>query len=275
MFLRRNRRRKNGETYEYWTLVETVRTARGPRQRIVATLGKLPGLDEDERVGWEEVTRLLDGHPRETGQGDLFRTPSAPPLWAQVDLSGVRVERVRDFGKVYVALALWRRLGLHQFFNEQVGQGREKVDWATVACILCVGRFCDQGSELALGERWYAHTALDDLLGVDPADVYDNRLYRGLDQMLPMREKLFTHLRERYESLFGSRFEFLLYDVTSTYFEEQCQHNPQTRRGYSRDQRSDCKQVCIGLVVPPPKACLWPMRSLRATGLTSPRWRTS
>ncbi|MGB4621698.1 MAG: IS1634 family transposase, partial [Kiritimatiellia bacterium] len=251
MFLRRNRRRKNGETYEYWTLVETVRTARGPRQRIVATLGKLPGLDEDERVGWEEVTRLLDGHPRETGQGDLFRTPSAPPLWAQVDLSGVRVERVRDFGKVYVALALWRRLGLHQFFNEQVGQGREKVDWATVACILCVGRFCDQGSELALGERWYAHTALDDLLGVDPADVYDNRLYRGLDQMLPMREKLFTHLRERYESLFGSRFEFLLYDVTSTYFEGQCQRNPQARRGYSRDQRSDCKQVCIGLVVTP------------------------
>ena len=251
MFLRRNRRRKNGETYEYWTLVETVRTVRGPRQRIVATLGKLPGLDEDERVGWEEVTRLLDGRPREAGQGDLFRKPADPPMWAQVDLTGVRVERVRDFGKVYVALALWRRLGLHEFFGEQIRQGREEVDWATVACILGVGRFCDQGSELALGERWYAHTALDDLLGVDPADVYDNRLYRGLDQLLPLRDKLFVHLRERYESLFGSRFEFLLYDVTSTYFEGQCERNPQARRGYSRDQRSDCKQVCIGLVVTP------------------------
>lgn len=251
MFLRRNRRRKNGETYEYWTLVETVRTARGPRQRIVATLGKLPGLDEDERVGWEEVTRLLDGRPREAGQGDLFRKPADPPTWAQVDLSGVRVERVRDFGKVYVALALWRRLGLHEFFGEQIHHGREEIDWTTVACILGVGRFCDQGSELALGERWYAHTALDDLLGVDPADVYDNRLYRGLDQMLPLRDKLFIHLRERYESLFGSRFEFLLYDVTSTYFEGQCERNPQAQRGYSRDQRSDCKQVCIGLVVTP------------------------
>ena len=102
--------------------METVRTVRGPRQRIVATLGKLPGLDEDERVGWEEVTRLLDGHPRETGQGDLFRMPSAPPLWVQVDLSGVRVESGRDFGKGYVALALWRRLGLHPFFGEQVCQ---------------------------------------------------------------------------------------------------------------------------------------------------------
>ncbi len=163
----------------------------------------------------------------------------------------MRVERVRDFGKVYVALALWRRLGLHQFFGEQIRQGREEVDWATVACILGVGGFCDQSSELALGERWYAHTALDDLLGVDPSDVYDNRLYRGLDQLLPMRDKLFVHLRERYESLFGSRFEFLLYDVTSTYFEGQCERNPQARRGYSRDQRSDCKQVCIGLVVTP------------------------
>lgn len=251
MFLRRNRRRKNGETYEYWTLVETVRTARGPRQRIVATLGKLPGLDEDERVGWEEVTRLLDGRPREAGQGDLFGKRGEAPAWAQVDLSGVRVERVRDFGKAYVALALWRRLGLHEFFAEEIRPGREEIDWATVACILGIGRFCDQGSELALGERWYAHTALDDLLGVDPADVYDNRLYRGLDQLLPLRDKLFVHLRERYQSLFGSRFEFLLYDVTSTYFEGQCERNPQAQRGYSRDQRSDCKQVCIGLVVTP------------------------
>jgi len=251
MFLRRNRRRKNGETYEYWTLVETVRTARGPRQRIVATLGKLPGLDEDERVGWEEVTRLLDGRLREAGQGDLFQKPADPPVWAQVDLSRVRVERVRDFGKVYVALALWRRLGLHTFFSEQIRQGREEIDWATVGCILGIGRFCDQGSELALGERWYAHTALDDLLGVNPADVYDNRLYRGLDRLLPLKDKLFMHLRERYESLFGSRFEFLLYDVTSTYFEGQCERNPQAQRGYSRDQRSDCKQVCIGLVVTP------------------------
>jgi transposase len=251
MFLRRNRRRKNGEAYEYWTLVETVRTARGPRRRIVATLGKLPGLDADERAGWEEIARLLDGRPREDGQGDLFHALAEPPAWAQVDLGGVRVERVRDFGKVYVALALWRRLELHRFFEERARRGRENIDWATVACILSVGRFCDQGSELALGERWYARTALDDLLGVDPADVYDNRLYRGLDELLPLRDDLFVHLKERYQSLFGSRFEFLLYDVTSTFFEGQCERNPQAQRGYSRDQRPDCKQVCIGMVVTP------------------------
>jgi hypothetical protein len=251
MFLRRNRKRKNGEVYEYWTLVESVRTSRGPRQRIVAMLGKLPGLDEDERAGWEEITRLLDGRSREDTQGDLFREASDPPQWAQVNLSEVRVERVREFGKVYVALALWRRLGLHEFFEQNARQGRERIDWATVACILSLGRFCAQSSELALSENWYAHTALDDLLGVCASDVYDNRLYRGLDEVLPLREALFEHLRERYRSLFGSRFEFLLYDITSTYFEGQCERNPQAQHGYSRDKRPDCKQVCIGLVVTP------------------------
>lgn len=249
MFLRRNRRRKNGETYEYWTLVESVRTARGPRQRIVATLGKLPGLDDDERAGWEEITRLLDGRPRSTEQADLFCETPEPPEWATVNLSGVRVERVREFGKAYVALALWRRLGLHDFFKEHARCGREHVDWATVACILSLGRFCLQTSELALVERWFDSAALDDLLGVNIADIYDNRLYRGLDELLPLREDLFGHLRERYRSMFGSRFEFLLYDVTSTYFEGQCERNPQAQRGYSRDGRPDCKQVCIGLVV--------------------------
>lgn len=251
MFLRRNRRQKNGELYEYWTLVESIRTARGPRQRVVATLGKLPGLDEDERAGWEEIARLLDGTPRPPLQGDLFVSPPASPRWTQVALTGVRVERVREFGQVYLALALWRRLGLHQFFAEHGREGRERIDWASVAAILTIGRFCDQASELALSERWYARTALDDLLGVSPGAVHDYRLYRGLDEMLPLRDRLFGHLKERYQNWFGARFEFLLYDITSTYFEGQCARNPQAQRGYSRDQRPDCKQVCIGLVVTP------------------------
>ena len=169
MFLRRNRRQKNGQQYEYWSLVESYRTERGPRQRVVATLGKLPGLDEDERAGWEEIARLLDGASRSEEPADLFGSPAAPappPQWAQVDLSRVRVERLRQFGQVYLALALWRRLGMHDFLAANLPRGREEVDWATVAAILCIGRFCAQASELALSERWYAQTALDDLLGV-------------------------------------------------------------------------------------------------------------
>jgi transposase len=251
MYLRRHRRRKRGEDYDYWTLVESVRTARGPRQRIVAHIGKEPGLDEDDRLGWEHIGKLLDGQEDEgKEQLDLFAAekPEAP-LWAQVNLRGVRVERVRQFGKVYVALALWRRLGLHRFFEKHLPVGRESVGWSQVASILSVGRFCEQVSELALAERWYASTALEDLIGVDVEAVYDNRLYRGLDRVLPLRSELFDHLRERYARWFGSRFEFLIYDITSTYFEGQCADNRQAQRGYSRDKRPDCKQVCIGLVV--------------------------
>ena len=255
MFLRRHRRRKNGEDYDYWTLVESVRTAKGPRHRTVAYLGKDPGLDKEDRLGWEDLGRLLDGRVDEgSEQLDLFEQRSArphKPLWAQVDLNGLRVERLREFGKVYVALALWRRLGLHRFFEEHFEPGRESVSWDQVIAILAVGCFCQPSSELALAERWYASTALEDLTGVEVERIYDNRLYRGLDRLLPLKEALFTHLKERYYSWFGNRFEFLLYDITSTYFEGRCARNPQARHGYSRDKRPDCKQVCIGLVVTP------------------------
>ncbi len=254
MFLRRNRRLKNGEVYEYWTLVESVRTAKGPRQRVVANIGKAPGLDEQEHHGWEDIGRLLDGVEGDCQtQMDLFEQTgsSEPDLWVEANLSGIRVERLRDFGKTYLALALWRRLQLHHFFEENLPRGRESLGWDQIAFVLSCGRFCEQASELALAEHWYGSTALEDLLGIKPEAIYDNRLYRGLDAVLPLREKLFSHLRKRYESCFGSRFEFLLYDITSTYFEGQCTRNPQAQRGYSRDNRPDCKQVCIGLVVSP------------------------
>ncbi len=121
MFLRRNRRQHRGELYEHWTLVECVRTARGPRQRVVATLGKLPSLDQEEQRGWEEIERLVEG--REAGRQTEFFEPgsrelSSAPQWAQVDLRGLRVERVREFGNVYLGLSLWRRLGLHKLLGE-------------------------------------------------------------------------------------------------------------------------------------------------------------
>src|SRR5512135_3304484 len=128
MFLRRNRRMVRGECYEYWTLVRTVRTAKGPRQEIVATLGKEPGLESRTRHGWEQVADLLEGRTPAV-QGQLGQQlPKGPqPQWAQVDLSGVRVERVREFGQVYLGLSLWRRLGLHTLLQEIIAPGREEV----------------------------------------------------------------------------------------------------------------------------------------------------
>lgn len=252
MFLRRNRRTVNGECYEYWTLVKTVRTAKGPRQEIVATLGKEPGLESRTRRGWEDVADLLEGRTPAV-QGELGQGLTSPPRtqWAQVDLCRVRVERVREFGQVYLALALWRRLGLHTLLQELIGAGQEEVPWDLTACILTVARFCGQKSELEVAERWYADSALEDLLGVPLGQINDARLYRGLDVLHAQKEQLCSHLLKRYQDWFGVEFEFLLYDVTSTYFEGRALGNTKAARGYSRDHRPDCKQVNIGLVVTP------------------------
>lgn len=252
MFLRPNRRLVDGQWYEYWTLVRTVRTAKGPRQEVVATLGKEPGLESRSRYGWEAVSDLLEGREPSV-QGELGQQlKSEPPArWAQVDLRGVRVERVRDFGQVYLALSLWRRLGLHILLRELIAGGREEVPWELTACILTLARFCGQKSELEVAQRWYADSALEDLLGVPFGQVNDARLYRGLDVLHAHKEQLCQHLLKRYQSWFGVQFEFLLYDVTSTYFEGQAQANEKAARGYSRDHRPDCKQVNIGLVVTP------------------------
>ncbi|MBL9153519.1 MAG: IS1634 family transposase [Verrucomicrobiales bacterium] len=259
MFLRRNRRTYLGETYEYWSLLRTVRTTKGPRHELVAHLGKAPGLDEDKRLGWENIGDLLEGRPPAPAQREFADPPSAADSepakprrhWTEVDIRGLRVERVRDFGEAYLALALWRRLGLHTLLRDLIEPGREAVPWELIACILTVARFCGNQSELEVAERWYADSALEDLLGVPFTQINDARLYRGLDVLLGQKDRLCRHLLERYQSWFGVEFEFLLYDVTSTYFEGKAERNPKAKRGYSRDQRSDCKQVNIGLVVTP------------------------
>lgn len=253
MFLRRNRRSTLGETYEYWSLMRTVRTAKGPRHELVANLGKAPGLDEDKRLGWENIADLLEGRGPAPIQGQLGDPAPAKPrhLWMEVDVRGLRVERVRDFGEAYLALALWRRLGLHTLLRDLIEPGRESVSWELTACILTLARFCGNQSELEVAERWYADSALEDLLGVPFTQVNDARLYRGLDVLIGQKDRLCQHLLERYQSWFGVEFEFLLYDVTSTYFEGKAEGNPKAKRGYSRDQRSECKQVNIGLVVTP------------------------
>ena len=248
VYLRRHRREKRGETYEYWTLVESVRTAEGPRQRTVATLGKLPGLDEQARVGWEHIREILDGRSH---QLDLLHPEPALPQWARVDTSRARVERLRKFGEVYLGLALWRRLQLDAFFDGAMERGREEIAWGTMAGILALARFCAPSSELQIAEFWYAKTALDDLLDVPVDKVNDDRLYRALDALLPHKDALFTHFQTVYGDLFGTTFDVLLYDITSTYFEGQVKGNGQAQRGYSRDKRPDCVQVCIALVVTP------------------------
>jgi transposase len=246
MYLRRNKRKKGDTEYDYWSLVESTRTARGPRQKIVATIGKLPGLDREERIGWEEIRRILDGKPMP--QPDLFEEYEEPPSWATVNINKVSVERLRHFGDVYLGLLIWGKLGFAEFCKEEIPSGREEVPWYLMVSILVLARFCSPSSELQIAESWYDKTALDDLLGVPGDKINDDRLYRALDVLLPHKDELCRHLQKRYGELFGATFDFLFYDITSTYFEGSMHGNPQAQRGYSRDSRPDCPQVTIGLV---------------------------
>lgn len=239
MYIRKYTRRKDGKVHAYWALVESYRTERGPRQRIVAYLGE---LDAEGRLG---VKLAAEG--QRNWQRGLF--DAEEPRWVEVNIDGVRTERVRDFGDIWLGLELLKRLGLDEFLARTIPPGREEISWASMAFVLIIARFCNPSSELYIAEHYYAHTALVDLLGIPVEKVYDNRLYRALDRLLPHKVKLEEHLKRRFGELFKIEYDLLLYDITSTYFEGEAKGNGQAKRGYSRDKRPDCKQVCIGLVV--------------------------
>jgi len=245
MFIRPCYRKKNGKRHAYWALVESHRTVRGPRQRVVAYLGQ---LKEAERRGVKNAAEGKEKSPYQ--QLRLFDHDDTPePEWVEIDTANVRVENQLDFGGPWLALELIRRLKLDEFLESIMPRGREDIPWSRMALVLVISRLCDPSSELHIAEHYYGKTAMPELLGIPSDKVYDERLYRALDKLLPHKEALEKHLKNGLGSLFDLEYDLLLYDVTSTYFEGQCNANPMAQRGYSRDNRSDCKQVCIGLVV--------------------------
>jgi hypothetical protein len=253
MFIKRCIRNKNGKPHAYWQLVESYRTARGPRHRTVAYLGELSSTD---KRGWARLADQLDGKAAKKARQQLFLfqrrqdgdDAEPVPEQIEVNLKSVRVTASRDFGDVFLGLTLWRTLDLDEFFEAALPSGYEDVPWALMACILTIARFVEPDSELHVEDTWYRRTALSDMLGVGADKVNDSRLYRTLDVILPLKSRIENHLKQRIGELFAPDFDLLLYDVTSTYFEGQCKANPRAKHGYSRDHRPDCKQVCIGMV---------------------------
>src|SRR3990170_2460255 len=239
MYLRRCYRQKDGKRHGYWALVESYRSLRGPRQRVVAYLGELNAAG---RLG---IHRHAAGAAAVAQRG-LFG--AVEPQWVEVDLKRIAVERQRAFGGPWLGLELCRQVGLVDFLEQTLPVGREQIPWAVMAQILILARLCDPSSELQIAERFYEASACSDLLGVPASKVNEDRLYRALDQLLPHKEELERHLKNRLGELFDLDYDLLLYDVTSTYFEGVA--DPAiAKRGYSRDHRPDCVQVNIALVV--------------------------
>lgn len=244
MYLRHTTRKKDGKVHRYWCLVRSVRVGHRVIQQTVAHLGE---LDEQGRFEARALSRRLIGAPE---QSALFDDGNEQiPATMPVHLKSLRIERSRQFGDVYLALSLWRGLGLEELCERLLPSGKERICWSKMAAVLVAARFCEPSSELHIAEDWYRRTALCDLLQLGDEEVNKDRLYRGLDHLLAQKSALEAHLSKRCGELFAVHNEVLLYDVTSTYFEGEAEANPQARRGYSRDHRPDRKQVCIALVV--------------------------
>jgi hypothetical protein len=263
MFLRRYTRTKNGKQHVYYALVESVRTAAGPRQHVVAHLGE---LNHDQERRWQRTVVFYNR------QGDaqelrLFPDDDVAPLPDDPNIARIRLDAVgwtngRRFGDVWLARWLWHYLDLDEIVARHVPQGKEDVRPADIVALEVINRLCQPCSEFALAEHWYASTGLEELLGVPDDLVTKDRLYRTLDPLLKAQEKIENDLKERFGFLFQLDYELLLYDLTSTYFEGLAENNELARRGYSRDHRSDCPQVIIALVVTregfPLAHCTWP-----------------
>lgn len=257
MYLRKHSRIKDGKIHLYWSLMETVRTDEGPRQRLLCYLGE---LNSSRMTSWRKVVKVFNEEGKEE-QLELFPSETAPVEETarnivRVDLSSIRLQRGREFGAVYAAFEIWKRLKLDDFWQKTIdcisssADGRTAdIPWSKIAAILTTNRLCDPGSELSIEEKWYKATALSDLLMIPEDKINTDRLYRCLDHLIVHKDGLEKHLKARYGELFEIKYDIILYDLTSTYFEGAANGNPQAKRGYSRDHRPDCKQVCIALVV--------------------------
>jgi len=250
MFLRRYTRTKNGKQHVYFALVESVRTDAGPRQRVVAHLGELNAAQER---CWQRTVAFHNRHGdveqlRLFPDDDDVATPDDPDV-VRIRLRDVAWTNARRFGDVWLARWLWQYVGLDRIVARHVPQDKETVPPADVVAIEVINRLCQPCSEFALAEHWYRSTALDDVLGIPDEAVTKDRLYRTLDLVLKAQVPIEDDLKQSFGSLFQLDYDLLLYDLTSCYFEGLAEDNDLAKRGYSRDHRSDCKQIVIALVV--------------------------
>ena len=253
MFLRSTRRQKNGKCHRYFSVVENRRLADGrTHQRQVLYLGE---INDSQELAWRKSLCVFDEDRDCDTTLSLFPDDRELPVDA-IDAVGLRVAelrllRPRAFGDCWLGCELWNELHLGEFFSPLIDDQRADVAWHQVLQLLVVNRLVDPGPEFRVHRLWFDRSAMDELLGVDARIADKDRLYRCLDRILPHKDALCLHLRERFKTLFDSSYDVLLYDLTSTYFEGMCERIPMAKHGYSRDGRPDCRQVVIALIITP------------------------
>jgi transposase len=251
MYLRSTTRKKDGKQHRYFSVVESHRLSSGKTvQRRVLYLGE---INDKQEAAWRKSVSVFDADRQEYTSLSLFPEDRIVPPDAidgiQVRLGEMELRNPRVFGNCWLGCQLWRQLGLDEFWQERLPEGREAVSWEKVLQLLVVNRLIEPGSEFRLHRHWFLTSAMEELLNADFLVAEKDRLYRCLDRILEHKRDLFLFLRKKWADLFAADFEVLLYDLTSTYYEGEMERNPKAKRGYSRDGRPDCLQLVIALVV--------------------------
>jgi Transposase DDE domain len=253
MFLRVKTRFKDGKEHRYWSIVENRRT-QGNRvvQRQVLYLGE---INDSQKAGWCKTIEVFQEGQTQSTQLAIFPEDRALPVLdcdiVRIRLRELQLHRPRQWGACWLACQLWEQLRLDKFWSDKFSISRQGTRWLNVFKTLVCYRWLDPGSEWRLHRQWYEQSAMGDLLGEDFGLVQIDKLYRCLDKVLPHKQDLFSYLRQRWQVLFDIRFDVLLYDLTSTYFESDPPEEGKRKFGYSRDKRPDCVQVVIALIVTP------------------------
>lgn len=244
---------KDGKAHRYWSIVENRRVAGGKTvQRQVMYLGE---INDTQETQWCKALEVFEGGKSSGQQVALFpenRGRAVPESeTVEIRLSEMRLIRPRQWGACWLSMALWDQLHFDEYWAPRLPASREGTRWLNVLKVLVANRLIAPGSEWRLHRQWFERSAMGDLLGEDFGIAAIEKLYRCLDKLLPHKQEMFSFLKERWEDLFGVRFEILLYDLTSTYFECDPPDTGKRKYGYSRDKRSDCVQVVIALIVTP------------------------
>lgn len=253
MYLRSHIRNKDGKQHRYFSVVESRRLASGKTaQRPVLYLGE---INDSQQAAWRKTLEVFDESAERFRSLSLFPDDRPMPVEAvdtvQVKLSEMELRDARSFGDCWLGCELWRQLELDKFWTEKLPPGREAIAWSDVVQLLAVNRLIDPGSEFRLHRHWFDQSAMGELIGADERLAGKDRLYRCLDRLAPHKQDLFVFLRQRWHEMFNARFDILLYDLTSTYLEGGAEGIPSAKRGYSRDNRPDCLQLVIALIVTP------------------------
>ena len=255
MFLRSTLRKKDGKEHEYFSIVENKRLAHGNVvQRHVLYLGE---INSSQQETWRKTIEIFDEGQAKSRTVALFPEDRSVPAGAQeivqIRLNDLQVKKPRQWGGCWLACELYQKLELDRFWQQKLPPSRKGTRWDLVLQTLVTYRLLDPGSEWRLHRQWFESTAMADLLGEDFGLAESHKLYECLDLLLPHKRALFDHLTGRWKDLFNAKFDVLLYDLTSTYFESNPPFGEEDKRkfGYSRDKRPDCVQVVIALIVTP------------------------